>query len=599
MNAPIPAAAQAQADPALTVLVADDIEASRQALALLVASLGHQTVLAGSGGEALEIVGTRRPDLVLLDLLMPDLDGFEVTRILRQQVTDRWLPVIVTSSLRGQEHFIHALSRGADDYLPRPVNPALLDAKLRHYRRVLGLQSKLAGLAQRQQAIHESIADAVITVAEDGRISEANRAARHILATAEPVGGTLRSAIGVDLNDLLKLRQIELADRHGQSRPMSVSVGTWSTGLQTYTTIALHDLSEQRRIERMKDEFLATVSHELRTPLTSVIGALGLLTAGAAGPLPDAARELAVVALRNGDRLGRLIDDVLDLTKLEGKRMELQSRAAALDTLVAEAVAANEGYAQRGGVVLQWTGTAASPTALVDPDRFLQIMANLLSNAIKHSKSGQSVRVRLYGVPKGWRIDVADQGPGIDPSFRARLFDKFAQADGSDRRAVGGTGLGLYISRLLVERMGGQIAAESTPGQGSTFSVVFPAHQAGAGWLLCLARDHQRLARLGQWLDPLCRVESATDAIGARALVERHGPPAALVADPQGQESADQFCLQLRSLAPGSAIVLTGDSIDARYAAAQGLVWVPATGGSPQPLVEWVRDHIQGTTPRS
>lgn len=599
MNAPLPAAAHAQADPALTVLVADDIEASRQALAQIVESLGHQTVLAGSGGETLEIVGTSRPDLVLLDLLMPDLDGFEVTRILRQQVTDRWLPVIVTSSLRGQEHFIHALSRGADDYLPRPVNPALLDAKLRHYQRVLGLQAKLAGLAQRQQAIHESIADAVITVSEDGRISEANRAARHILATAEPVGESLRSAIGVDLNALLKLRQIELADRHGQSRPMSVSVGTWSSGLQTFTTIALHDLSEQRRIERMKDEFLATVSHELRTPLTSVIGALGLLTAGAAGPLPDAARELAVVALRNGDRLGRLIDDVLDLTKLEGSRMELQYRAAALDTLVAEAVAANEGYAQRGGVVLQWTGTAASPMALVDPDRFLQIMANLLSNAIKHSKSGQSVRVRLYGVPKGWRIDVVDQGPGIDPSFRARLFDKFAQADGSDRRAVGGTGLGLYISRLLVERMGGQIAAESTPGQGSTFSVVFPAHQAGNGWLLCLARDHQRLARLGQWLDPLCRVESATDALGARALVERHGPPAALVADPQGQESADQFCLQLRSLAPGSAIVLTGDSIDARYAAAQGLAWVPATGGSPQPLVEWVRDHIQGTTPRS
>ncbi len=598
MNAPHPEGNPAQADPALTVLVADDIAASRQALAQLVATLGYQTVLAGSGGETLEIVGSRRPDLVLLDLLMPDLDGFEVTRILRQQVTDRWLPVIVTSSLRGQEHFIHALSRGADDYLPRPVNPALLGAKLRHYQRVLGLQAKLAGMAQRQQAIHESIADAVITVADDGRISEANRAARHILATVEPVGESLHRAIGLNLDELLLLRQIELKDPHGQPVQFSVSAGTWSTGQQTYTTIALHDLSEQRRIERMKDEFLATVSHELRTPLTSVIGALGLLTAGAAGPLPDAARELAVVALRNGDRLGRLIDDVLDLTKLEGNRMALQSRAVALDTLVAEAVAANEAYAQRGGVILQWTSTAASPTAFVDPDRFLQIMANLLSNAIKHSKSEQTVRVSLYGVPKGWRIDVVDEGPGIDPSFRERLFDKFAQADGSDRRAVGGTGLGLYISRLLVERMGGQISAVSTPGQGSTFSVELPAHQAGTGWLLCLARDHQRLARLSQWLNPLCRVESASDADGARALVARHGPPAALVADPQGQESADQFCLQLRSLAPGSAIVLTGDSIDASYAASQGLAWVAATGGSAQPLVDRVRERIATTTPR-
>lgn len=584
---------------ALTVLVADDIEASRMALAQRVESLGYQTVLASSGSAALETVHSSRPDIVLLDLLMPDLDGFEVTRMLREQITDRWLPVIVTSSLRGQEHFIHALSQGADDYLPRPVNPAMLDAKLRHYQRVLGLQAKLAGLAQRQHAIHESIADAVVTVDEHGRISEANLAARQILAPADPVGASLHRVIGVSLDELLCLRQLELTDRHGQTHPMSVSVGTWSTGEQTYATISLHDLSEQRRIERMKDEFLATVSHELRTPLTSVVGALGLLVAGAAGPLSDAARELAAVALRNGDRLGRLIDDVLDLTKLEGKRMELQSRGAALDTLVAEAVSANEGYAQRAGVLLRWTSTAASPTAFVDPDRFLQIMANLLSNAIKHSRSGQTVRVKLYGVMKGWRVDVVDEGPGIDPSFRARLFDKFAQADGSDRRAVGGTGLGLYISRLLAERMGGSIFAESTPGNGSTFSVVLPAHQAGTGWLLCLARDLQRLDRLGQWLGPLGRVETATDWDQGCALVARHGPPSALVADPQGQASADQFCRQLRSLAPDTSIVLTGDSIDAGYAVSQGLCWVPAVAGSPQPLVDRVRKQMSLMNPRS
>lgn len=586
-------------EPTLSVLVADDIEASRLALAQTVESLGFRTVQASSGSGTLEIVHRNRPDIVLLDLLMPDLDGFEVTRILREQVTDRWLPVIVTSSLRGQEHFIHALSRGADDYLPRPVNPAMLDAKLRHYQRVLGLQAKLAGLAQRQQAIHESIADAVVTVGEDGRISEANRAARQILAPADPVGESLQSAVGVSLDELLCLRQIELTDRHGQTIPLSVSVGKWSSGEQTYATIALHDLSEQRRIERMKDEFLATVSHELRTPLTSVVGALGLLVAGAAGPLSDAARELAAVALRNGDRLGRLIDDVLDLTKLEGKRMELQSSAAALENLVAEAVSANEGYAQRGGVLLEWSCTAASPAAFVDPDRFLQIMANLLSNAIKHSRPGQTVCVKLYGVMKGWRIDVVDEGPGIDPSFRARLFDKFAQADGSDRRAVGGTGLGLYISRLLVERMGGNIFAESTPGKGSTFSVVLPAHQDGGGWLLCLARDLQRLDRLGQWLSPLGRVETATDVDQGRTLVARHGPPKALVADPQGQESADQFCRQLRSLVPDTSIVLTGDSIDAGYAASQDLNWVQAVAGNPQPLLERVRRQMDLTIPRS
>ena len=601
MNAPLPAAAHAQADPALTVLVADDIEASRQALAQIVESLGHQTVLAGSGGETLEIVGTSRPDLVLLDLLMPDLDGFEVTRILRQQVTDRWLPVIVTSSLRGQEHFIHALSRGADDYLPRPVNPALLDAKLRHYQRVLGLQAKLAGLAQRQQAIHESIADAVITVSEDGRISEANRAARHILATAEPVGESLRSAIGVDLNALLKLRQIELADRHGQSRPMSVSVGTWSSGLQTFTTIALHDLSEQRRIERMKDEFLATVSHELRTPLTSVIGALGLL---------HGRRRRCLARRRPGAGRGRPAQRRSSGAAHRRHARPDQARGQtgwSCSTAPRRSTPWCRSRRCQRGLRAAWRRRPAMDrpqrpvrVALVDPDRFLQIMANLLSNAIKHSPQGESgarqaARRARRLAHRRWR----DRGPGIDPPSGRACSTSSPRPTGPTGVPGVARGWGCTSAGMLVERMGGQIAAESTPGQGSAFSVVFPAHQAGNGWLLCLARDYQRLARLGQWLDPLCRVESATDALGARALVERHGPPAALVADPQGQESADQFCLQLRSLAPGSAIVLTGDSIDARYAAAQGLAWVPATGGSPQPLVEWVRDHIQGTTPRS
>jgi CheY-like chemotaxis protein len=123
----------------LAVLVVDDIDASRLALCALVDELGHEAVGADSGAAALQLVAERRPDVVLLDLLMPGLDGFEVTRCIRALGANRWLPVIVTSSLQGDEHFIHALENGADDYLTRPVNPLLLQAKLRQYRRVLEL----------------------------------------------------------------------------------------------------------------------------------------------------------------------------------------------------------------------------------------------------------------------------------------------------------------------------------------------------------------------------------------------------------------------------------------------------------------------------
>ena len=582
--------ASIRSDEKLSVLVADDIETSRSALVELVQSLGHTCLQATSGETALRCIVERQPDIVLLDLLMPDMDGFEVTRLVRQRVTDRWLPVVVTSSLEGDEHFVRALTMGADDYLVRPVRPAILQAKLRQYRRVLALQENLTALAQRQQAIHENIADAVITLDAGGHICEVNLAAKKLFngtTGADLIGRAIGEAIGVSLEELSVRREIEFRQCNGEMLALGVSVSNWSMGAHSYRTVALHDRSEWRRIERMKDEFLATVSHELRTPLTSVLGALDLLAAGAAGELPQGAQELAMVARRNGDRLSRLIDDVLDLTKLEGNRMVLDLRPAALDSLLAEAVTANASYAQQGGVTLQYEAPAGRPRALVDADRFLQVMANLLSNAIKHSSKGQVVRVSVSADLQGWRIDVIDQGPGIDPAFRDRLFEKFAQADGSDRRAQGGTGLGLYISRLFVERMGGRIFARSEAGQGSTFSVSFAAHSdaAVAPWLMCIARDRQHLERLAEWLSSVARVELVTEIGAAQAMVARDGPPAAVVADPRAQGAADDFCARLRGLVDATSILLVGDSIDAGFAQRQGMDWLPLDEATRQQLI--------------
>ena len=582
-------------DAKLCVLVADDIEASRQALAELVKNLNHTCLQAASGNEALRCIEEKKPDIVLLDLLMPGVNGFEVTRLVRQRITDRWLPVIVTSSFAwGEEHFLSALSMGADDYLVRPVSPLILQAKLRQYQRVLALQANLAMLAQRQRAIHEHIADAIITVDSAQQIIEANLAATTLFGaqSAFPLAGRLlREVVGVDLAQCMAHREITFAQPDGQTTPLEVSASQWSIGTQAYCTITLHDLTEWRRIQRMKDEFLATVSHELRTPLTSVLGALGLMAAGAAGALPCAAQELTVVAKRNGERLSRLIDDVLDLTKLEGNQMALNMRPVLLDSLLAEAVAANASYAQRHNVTLELAQSALRPQAMIDADRFLQVMANLLSNAIKHSPAGQPVQVSLYGSAQGWRIDVTDHGPGIDPAFRPRLFQKFAQADGSDRRVQSGTGLGLYISRMLVERMGGRIFAHSEAGQGSTFSLVLPVHNESAvkPWVVCIAQDRQQLERLTQWLSPLVRVEAAANADVALSIMAREGPPAAVVANPQAQGSADEFCSRLQGLAGVEAIFLVGDSIDAKFAQRHGMAWVPLVHGSQQRLLHGLK----------
>ncbi len=574
--------------------MADDMASSRQELCHLLRDLGHEVFSASGGAAALEQVTTQNPDLILLDLLMPDMNGLEVIQQLRNQVTQRWLPVIVTSALDGDDHFINALECGADDYLTRPVNPGLLAAKLRHYARVLTLQSDLAVLARRQRDIHNNILDAVITLDGEGNIREGNLAAQRIFRTnAITLEGThCETALGVPLAKLLAKREISLRKSDGTVLPAELTVSAWTDAGSTRYTMVVHDLTERRHVERMKDEFLATVSHELRTPLTSVLGALGLMASGAAGALPNAALPLAEVAKRNGERLSRLIDDILDLTKLEGKQLLLQLRPMRLQQLLTESIAANQGYAERAGVKLHLESSTTDPLVQVDADRFLQIMANLLSNAIKHSRAGDAVRVSTECRAQLLLIKVRDQGPGIDPKFRARIFEKFSQADSSDRRAQGGTGLGLYITRMLAQRMGARVAVDSVPGEGAVFIVEFPIFDAGttaaSPWVLHIDSDVDARARAAEWLSALCPVEGVANLQQAQqALMRRQAP--LILADPQAQGPAEEFCNALRPLAKGNPILLYSDAVDDAFVARVGLAWLPKSNTGQQALLDATR----------
>jgi len=236
----------------------------------------------------------------------------------------------------------------------------------------------------------------------------------------------------------------------------------------------IEDISERKRIERMKNEFISTVSHELRTPLTSISGSLGLLKGGAAGDLPDTARELLDIAHNNSQRLGLLINDLLDMEKLVAGKMRFVVEAQLLSPLLEQAIRDNQGYADRFGVSLVLEATDGEARVEVDADRLQQVLANLLSNAAKFSPGGSDVVLSAMINKDKVRVSVADRGPGIPEEFRDRIFQKFSQADASDTRDQPGTGLGLAISRELVEKMGGRIGFESVPGDGATFYVDLP-----------------------------------------------------------------------------------------------------------------------------
>lgn len=236
----------------------------------------------------------------------------------------------------------------------------------------------------------------------------------------------------------------------------------------------IHDITERKRMERMKDEFISTVSHELRTPLTSISGALGLLAGGAAGALPDRAGEMIGIAHKNSLRLTHLINDLLDMEKLVAGKLRFDMQVQALMPLVEQALQDNRPYAEQYGVRFALTARSDGVQVRVDALRLQQVLANFLSNAAKFSPEGGSVEVAVTRRDGTARVTVTDHGPGVPEEFRPHIFEKFSQADASDARRRGGTGLGLAITKELVERMHGTVGFESEPGQGARFHFDLP-----------------------------------------------------------------------------------------------------------------------------
>ncbi len=338
----------------------------------------------------------------------------------------------------------------------------------------------------------DNVIDAIVIIDEHGLVESFNHAAERIFGyrSDEIVGRNLsllmpepvRSAhdhylgeyvSGAQPRVLERTRELQAQRRDGQVFSIELRVSQFSHHGQRKFIGLVRDISERKRVERMKSELVSIVSHELRTPLTSINGALGLIAGGALDTQPEQLRRMLQVAHQNSQRLARLIDDLLDMDKLVAGKMKFELKVQPLAPILAQALDSSQGHAQQQQVRLRLTAVPAVQLN-VDENRLQQVLANFLSNAVKFSPAGGTVELSA-GARAGWaRISVSDQGPGIPDEFRARIFQKFSQADSSDTRQKGGTGLGLAICKELVERMGGRIGFESEPGRGTCFWFELP-----------------------------------------------------------------------------------------------------------------------------
>lgn len=367
---------------------------------------------------------------------------------------------------------------------------------------VIGISSEISDRKEMEKALRESekryrtlfehVPVGVYRTTPDGRIINANPSLVSMLGystledlTRENLEGEgfgpqySRHEFRERLNRESEIRGLEAAWKTRDNRLIDVRenarVMRDANGNPLYYEGTLEDVTERKKVERMKDELISVVAHELRVPLSSIRGSLEYMSRKMAAELPEKAKQLTDMAYRGTERLVRLINDLLDIDKIESGKMVFESRPTQVIPLVEQALEANLAYAEQLGVKLSLSPSVTGALVYTDPDRFIQVMTNLLSNAAKFSPPQSAVTVSVIRKDGSIRTSVTDQGPGIPENFRNQVFQKFAQAGGKE--AKGGSGLGLSITKAIVEKLGGTVGFETQTNAGTTFYFDLPEHR--------------------------------------------------------------------------------------------------------------------------
>jgi PAS domain S-box-containing protein len=494
------------------ILNVDDYEASRYARSQMLQRSGFQVLEAGTGAEALRLASDVGPDLVLLDVNLPDMDGFEVCRRLRAQPITLTVPIVhISATFLSDRAEQLAYEGGADSYLTDPVEPAVLLATIHSLLRLRRAEEGLRAASREWRATFDAIGDGICLLAPDGTVARCNTAFATLLDRAPAdlvgrpwteiwrrLGGAEEPSPTARVERTRRRETFDLHREQGWFRLLvdPVLEDESVTGLVCIVTdvtierqaadvrAALFAREQEAREEaeasnRAKDEFLAMLGHELRNPLDVIGTAVRVLDSPTGEPDRDAGitRRARAVLARQVLQLGRLVDDLLDVGRVTTGKIRLVKVPVNLADTVQRSVG---GLAPEGGTPAHRITVRAEPIWVeADQARVEQIVMNLLSNAVKYTAPGGDIEISVTGDGRTARLAVRDTGVGMTPHMLERVFDLFFQGERTLERAEGGLGIGLTLVRRLAEMHGGRVEAES-PGQGRGTTVTVELPQIAA-----------------------------------------------------------------------------------------------------------------------
>ncbi len=470
------------------ILVVDDEERIREGCRIVLSELGFAVDLASDGAQGLQMIEERHFDIILLDLMMPAISGFDVLARVRDLHPDT--VIIVITGYATIEHSIEAMKKGAFDFIPKPFDPEQLRAvvaKAIKYTRAL---QDITDTKSRLKMVVNRLTDGVMTTDDQKRIVLANPAFLHLMGHhGESVIGhtadrciankTLSQMIDQALSlPLTVSREItgEIVRNGKDEKILGVKCSPFRgrTGRNLGTITVLHDITSLKKMDQMKSDFVSMVSHEIRNPMNSLLMQIKIILDGLAGNVTDKQREILERASGKILNLNNMVSELLDLARIESGLITHEKEAVDMKALLAEQVHFHEASAREKDIVLQLTAAGSLPSISADRRGLDEVFSNLITNAIKYSPSGSAISLTAVLENDYIKVRVIDTGYGIPEEDIDRIFDRFYRVKDCRTREINGTGLGLAIVKSIIEAHHGRIKVKSCSGKGTTFTVIMP-----------------------------------------------------------------------------------------------------------------------------